>query len=247
MKGHRIEKTDWIFFAQGAMGGVLAALITAWLFFDLEPISFLLLLFVPWAAKKRWKQQKEKERWRLTLGFRDALLYLKNGLAAGYSPEGSMREAAKGLEQLLGKQHPMTKEMHFMLSQLTTGYSMEQVCSEFAARSKIEEAKQFAELFSIVKRTGGNLPGVIRQMGIIVQEKTELKRELHTVIAAKEAEFRIMSCIPHAILLYLKLCSPSMTATLYHNTFGIFFMSGMLMFYAGLQLLGTQIVRTKIK
>ena len=85
-----------------AAGPVLKILGTSvlsmWAFFDFSWASLGILCLVPfelWRAKK----EKEKERiWKLNLAFKDSLLYLKNALAAGYSPEGSMSEALKGLE-----------------------------------------------------------------------------------------------------------------------------------------------------
>lgn len=233
--------------ADCVMPPFLFSALTAWLFFDFAPAGMVLLCYVPFGTAVRWKKQKEKERWQLNMAFRDALLYLQNGLAAGYSPETSMRDVVKGMEQLYGENHAIVSECRLVLSQMTTGYSMEQALQEFGERSRVDDIRQFAEVFSIAKRSGGDIGRIIRQTSALLQEKIELKRELHVTTAAKKTEFTVMSAVPHGILLYLKLCAPSMSAPLYHNASGMVFMGLVLVFYLSLRSFGLHIVETGIR
>ena len=175
--------------------------------------------------------------------FKDALICLENCLCVGYSPESSVRESVKSLEQLHGRNHDICREFRIMVKQMELGIGMEAVFSDFGKRTGVTDIKQLADIFAVAKRTGGNLSQVLRQTGSVLQDKIELKRELHTAIAAKRMEFRIMCAVPYGILLYLKLCAPSMSRTLYHNTFGILFMWGILAVYLGLTFLGERIIR----
>ena len=226
---------------------VLSAIVlTAWLFFDFSSVSLLLLLYVPVAMHLRKKELRRKKKWELNLAFKDALVCLENSLAVGYSPESSVRETVKSLEQMYGREHSICLEFRRMVKQMDLGVSMEEVFSEFGVRSEVEDVRQLADIFAIVKRTGGNLSQVLRQTGSVLQEKIELKRELHTTIAAKRMEFKIMCVVPYGILLYLKFCAPAMSNALYHNLFGILFMWGVLGAYLGLKLLGEHIIRGEI-
>lgn len=220
--------------------------LTAWLFFDFAAVSLVLLAYVPVALLRQKKEQLRKRKWELNLAFKDALVCLENSLAVGYSPESSVRETVKNLEQLYGREHQICREFRRMAKQLDLGTSMEEVFFEFGRRSDVEDVKQLADIFAIVKRTGGNLSQVLRQTGSVLQGKIELKRELHTTIAAKRMEFQIMCGVPYGILLYLKLCAPAMSKALYHNLFGVVFMWGVLAAYFGLKLLGEHIIRGEI-
>lgn len=226
-----------------AIGSVV---LTAWLFFDFEPVSLLLLAYIPAAMFLRWKEYRRKRKWELNLAFKDALVCLENSLAVGYSPESSVQESVKNLEQLYGREHDICLEFKRMVKQMELGTSMEEVFLEFGRRSEVEDIRQLADVFSIVKRTGGNLGQVLRQTGSVLQEKIELKRDLHTMIASKRIEFKIMQLMPYAILLYLKLCAPAMSEGLYHNLFGILFMWCALVLYFGLQLFGEHIIRAEV-
>lgn len=220
-----------------------SAALTAWLFFDFAPVSGLLLAYIPVAWYRYKKEEKYKQKWELNLAFKDALVCLENNLAVGYSAEGSIRETVKNLEQLYGKEHEIHLEFRRMVKQMDLGSNVEDVFLDFGRRSEVADIKQLAEIFIIVKRTGGNLSAVLRQTGSVLQEKIELKRELHTVIAGKKMEFQVMCGVPYGILLYLKLCAPAMSRPLYHNTFGIVFMWGVLAAYLGLKMLGEYIIR----
>lgn len=224
---------------------VCPLVLTAWLFFDFVAVSLLLLAYVPVAWYFYKKEEIHKKKWELNMAFKDALVCLENSLAVGYSPESSVRESVKHLEQMYGREHAICHEFRYMTKQMDLGSSMEDVFLEFGSRSDVEDIKQLADVFAIVKRTGGNLSRVLRQTGSVLQDKIELKRELHTAIAAKRMEFQIMCGVPYGILLYLKLCAPAMSCALYHNSFGILFMWGILAVYFGLKMLGEYIIRSE--
>ena len=178
--------------------------LTAWLFFDFASVSLLLLFYVPVALHQQRKEQRRQKKWELNLAFKDALVCLENSLAVGYSPESSVRETVKNLEQLYDSKHDICREFSRMVKQMELGTSVEEVFLEFGRRSEVGDIKQLADIFSTVKRTGGNLSQVLRQTGSVLQEKIELKRDLHTAIGAKRMEFQIMCAVPYGILLYLK-------------------------------------------
>lgn len=225
-----------------AMGSVV---LTSWLFFDFEPVSLLLLFYLPVAVFLRWKEFRRQRKWELNLAFKDALICMESSLAVGYSPESSVQEAVKHLEQLHGCDHEICLEFRRMVKQMELGTSMEEAFLEFGRRSEVEDIRQLADIFSIVKRTGGNLGQVFRQTGGVLQEKIELKRDLYTTMASRRMEFRMMLLMPHAILMYLKLCAPAMSEGLYHNAFGIVFLWCVLIAWFALKLWGEHVIRAE--
>jgi len=222
------------------------SILTMWCFFDFSLCSLPVLLLIPFEIRRKLMLKKKETAWVLTLAFRDALMYFRNALLAGYSPENAMKEVLRGLEQMYQKDHAICLEFQKMLSKMELGSSMEEVWLWFGERSDAEDIRQFAEVLSVVKRTGGDLSLVLRQSGDIIQEKIELKRELRMAIASKEAEFRLMSMFPHGILLYLKWFAPSLSEGLYHNGFGIVFMWSVFLLSVGLNRLGQHIIRREI-
>ena len=212
----------------GILAGAVFALVTAWLFYDLEPIALILLGGIPFFAIGFERKKRRETVQAMDIQFKDALQYLKNGLDAGYSAEHSLADTAKGLEGLYGRKAIITREFGIMAGKLSAGMTMEQAFGEFADSVDAAAVREFADLFKILKRTGGNLNKVIRRTVSNLNDTINLRRDLNVVIAAKRGEFMVMSAIPYGILLYLKLLAPEMSAPLYHSTFGISFMTGML-------------------
>lgn len=222
-------------------------MITAWLFFDCSFLSLGLLVYLPFALKKRWKERKQQKKWELNLAFKDAVICLSNSLAVGYSPESSLKEVVKELEQLYGKDAEICLEFRQMVKQIELGNNIEQVFLEFGKRSEVEDIKQLAEIFSIVKRTGGNLGQVLKKTESVIQDKIELKRELNIAIASKKLEFQVMCFVPYGILFYLKLCASTMSQSLYNTMFGMVFMCIVLLFYFGMKMIGERIIQGEIQ
>ena len=231
----------------GTLAGCAFAFVTAWLFYDLEPVSLSLFLVTPFFIRLFWKKKTEQRMQTLDIQFKDALLIFRNGLDAGYSPEHSLKDAAKGLESLYGKNAEITKGFNEMAGKLSTGMAMEQAFAEFADASGVKRIRDFSDLFRILKRTGGNLNKVIRSTVSNLTDSINLRRDLNVVIAAKKGEFNVMSAIPYGILLYLKTLAPEMSGPLYHSTFGIAFMTGVLIFCFLCYLFGQSVIGRTLK
>ena len=63
-----------------------------------------------------------------------------------------------------------------------------------------------------------------------ISEKIEVRREIHTMIAGKKMESRIMNLIPLGMILYFWICSPGFLDCLYQSS-GRFFMTVLLVLY----------------
>lgn len=222
-------------------------ILTAWLFFDFSLISFGLLLYLPFALKKRWIEQKQKKKWELNLAFKDAIICFSNSLAVGYSPENSLKEVVKELEQLYGIEAEICLEFQKMIKQIQLGSTIERAFLEFGEQSEIEDIRQLAEIFSIVKRTGGNLEQVLTKTEGVLQDKIELKRELNIAIAEKKLEFQVMCFVPYGILFYLKVCASTLSQSLYDTVVGICFMCIVFVLYFCMKLLGERIIQGEIQ
>lgn len=234
---------EWGIAVGMAIGKMAVAM---WSFFDFSVCSLGLLIFVP-ADIGCCIQKRRKERiWQLNLAFKDALIYFRAALQAGYSPEQSMSETETALEKMYSKEDGICREFRRMTAKMRMGSNLEEVWMEFGERSQSDEIRQFAAVLATVKRTGGDLGSVIRQSGELLQKKIELRRELHTVLAAKESEFRLMSMFPYGILLYMKCFAPSMSEALYHNAFGIGFMWMAYLACAGIRRIGKRMIETEI-
>lgn len=228
---------------RGLAKGILFSAVTAWLFFDLEPFSFLLFLSVPLFVISDRKRCEEERLTRTSEAFRDACSFMKNALEAGNSPENALLAATQGLEGLYGKNARITLGFRNMYTRLHFGYSMEEALNEFSEKMKHSDIQSFVDIFPVLKRTGGDLCKVLQSTVMSLRNRLFLKKELNVAIAGKMGEFRIMCIIPYAMLLYLRSCSPELAASLYHNAFGCVFMGSMLFLEVVSYMIGKRIIR----
>lgn len=117
---------------------------------------------------------------------------------------------------------------------------------EMAKKYPFAEVTSFVEVFCTARVSGGSLNAVIRSTASQMAEIMDTKREIDTMLAAKVFEQRIMTVMPAAVLLYVRLGSGEFLAGLYHNLAGICVMTVCLGIYLAAYLIGKRMVQFEI-
>lgn len=188
--------------------GALAMTLVAWIFYKNMIIvffAFILGLFYP-AIKK--KALIEKQCNVLRLQFKDMLYYLGASLSAGKSVEQAFISVHTTLKNLYpdGKSD-IVMESELIINRLRMNENIEDILKEFADRAGIEEIHHFSDVFSVCKRTGGNLIEVVRTTSRMLSEHIEIKQEIATGFAGKKQEQRILSLSPLAMIIFISYMS----------------------------------------
>lgn len=192
------------------------------------------------------KERKKKEKWQLTLQFKDGICSLTNAMAAGYSIENAFGEAVKDLRFLYEEQSDIVREFQLINQQIKLSRNVEELLLEFGLRTEIEDVIDFAEIVTTAKRTGGDLIKIMKTTSSNISDKIEVQREITTLIAAKRLEGNIMSIIPIGIILYLNVCMPEFLEPMYNGLLGRVIMSIALISYLLALLLLNKIISIKI-
>ncbi len=217
--------------------GIVLCISCGWLFYEhIAGILLLSPLLYPFYKKQKEKYRK-KMKYKLTLEFRDGMSAFLAALEAGFSAENALEEANKDLGLIYDEKTMIRKEFNRMTRQIKAGMSIENAFTEFGRRAEIEEINNFAEVFAIAKRTGGDLLHIIRSSENIISEKIEVTREIQTMLSGKQFETTIMKWIPLGILLYLNLCNAAYLEPLYQTLAGRITMSLLLCIYGILVLM----------
>ncbi len=203
----------------------------SYLFYDsLKAALFLLPGLAFYMGRKRRELMLARKK-ELTREFKDLIQVVATGLNAGYSVENSFREAYADMVKLNGRDSLICRELKEFFREMEAGASIEKVLLDFSLRSGVSELEDFAEIFAIAKRNGGDFSGMIGRTTGIMQEKDETEREIEVMLSGKKYEQKIMGVIPLFIILYLKLGSGGFLSPLYHNPAGITVMSICLLIY----------------
>lgn len=225
-----------------AEGFVLLGLIS-YVFYR-SPIALLVLIpaLIPFTDYKR-KQKIEKRKKELTLQFREMMYSLIAGLQAGYSIENAFRNSYSDLVLLYGKDEMMPAEVEIINRGLRNNINVEELLFDLSRRSHIRDITDFAEVFSIAKRSGGNLPDILNNTASAISDRIDVSREIETQVSAKKMEQRIMDLVPFGIILYIDSTTPGFFDPLYHNVVGAALMTVLLVVYVIAFLLGEKILK----
>lgn len=200
-------------------------MIVCYVFYDDFRFVMVGLGTFPFLFRRKADRLAVRRREQLSLEFKDFILSFCASLKTGYSVENAVVEAGKDLMYMYGESSDMVTECKKMEVQLKNNKLPEEILSEFATRSGQDEIKDFAAIFAIAKRSGGNMTGMIRNTANVISEKIEVKREIQLLYAAKRMEQNIMNVVPVAIIGYVRITTPDYFDKMYHNLFGMMVMT----------------------
>lgn len=218
----------------------------AYLFYESFWVAFLMSpsLFL-WI--RLWERNvAKKKKLQFELQLKDALQAVSAALQVGYAVENAWREAEQEMHIMHGRDALISKEFQYMVRQLEMNLTLEAVLDAFAERTGDEEVELFVAVFSMAKRSGGNMMEIIRTATTRIADKVEMKREMETVIAAKKAEFYIMTLIPLAMIGYMKLSFGDFISVLYGTVPGGIVMTICLGIYVAAFLIGRKMVEIEV-
>ncbi len=215
-------------------------------FYDSFSAALAGIMVLPFLFRKKAEKLALRRREKLSLEFKDFILALSASLKTGYSAENAFTQAGRDLAHMYGEETFMVAECRKIDKQLQNNQLLEVLLSEFAERSGQDEIRDFAAIFVIAKRSGGNMNAIIRNTAGVISEKIEVKREIQLLYAAKRMEQNIMNVVPVAIIGYVRLTTPDYFDVMYHNSFGIFVMTVCLLIYAGAYFLSGKIMDIEV-
>ena len=225
--------------------GLLLNGTVAVLFFDsfwamIPGVVFMVFYF---REKRRTLMRKRLKGLRNDL--KEFLNALIAALQTGRSIENAFTEALHDTARYLEKETPFVLEMKKICSGIGVGEPLERLLLDFSYRSHLEELEYFAEVFSIGKRSGGNLIGIMKNTIRMIQERMDAEEEIYTVLAEKQTEFQVMCVIPFGIILYLRISAGNLLDSLYGNGMGVLIMAACLVVYGGCYIYGKRILEIK--
>lgn len=227
----------------GMMGG-LASFLLFMLFYD--NVFLCIFLAIPSTIIFLRYYQKvlaERQKWKLTIQFKDAMEGLVAALGAGYSLEHAVSEALEDLKLMYVPEDIICQEFSYMERRVQLKVSVEELMKELGIRSGIQDIIMFSEILATAQISGGNLVEIMRQTSKNISEKIEIYREIETLIAGKKMEAGCMTAVPLLMIVYLRVFSPGFLDPLYHNLIGGMVMTGALVAYIAAFLWGQKIMK----
>lgn len=220
--------------------------VISYLFYRSVIVFLIGLLFLKSFLKIQRERLYQKRRQNLEEQFLMAMQTVITSLTAGYSVETAFADALKELLLVYKETDMIVQEFQAIVSQLRMNQNLEELLQSLAIRSGIEDIRNFAEIFAISKRSGGNLIAIIRNTVQSIAQKNETRKEIQVILSAKKMEQNMMSLIPCLILLYVQTVSPGFLDGMYHNLAGILIMTVALGVYLAAVVWGKKIVEIEV-
>lgn len=204
------------------------------------------ILVIPFWLRLKKEEEQQKMKGQISSEFKEYMMLIVAGLQTGYSLERAVRQAEEEMRKLYPQGALIMEQIHRMNQKISMNVKLERAFDEFAKAINLEEAVSLSEIISFAKRTGGDYGRHIRETAMKIEDNLSVKQEIETITTEKRLELKVMCVMPMGILTYISLTSPIFIAPLYGNMIGILLMTGCLVIYVALILLGRKIIDIKV-
>lgn len=235
-------KERLLYYTEGFMLiGVIAYFFyqSAWVCIFLSPLFVFFL-------KEKKRDLAKKRRQELNMQFKDAVLSVSASQKAGYSVENAFREAYRDMEMLYGRESHICRELTYIAKGLDNNIVLEKLLYDFGFRSHLPDILQFADVFFIAKRNGGNMTEILSGTADLIGQKIAVDKEIEVLVSSKKMEQRIMNVVPFFIIFYINLTSKGFFDVLYHNLIGILVMTTCLLVYLAAFMISRKLVEIEV-
>ncbi len=233
---------DWPIFLQGA--GISA--LFGKLFYDSYVAVIVLLPIVLFWFVHRKKIQRQRDIRIVGIQFRDLLASVLTCLKAGYSTENAFVEAEHDMELLYGRKSLICTLLQRLKKGIKNNVPLEKLILKMARDTGNRDIWDFAEVFAVAKKSGGNMTEMMGRTIAVISRKMEVEKEIEVLISAKKMEAGIMNLVPFFIIFYISITSRGFFDPLYHNLFGTIFMTVCAGLYVTAFLLSERIVNIDV-
>ncbi len=144
-----------------------------------------------WQEYLRRKRQRE-----LLLQFKDMLESLVSSFSSGKNTASAFADAYVDMKDLYGETAAITKELELIYVGMQQNIILEDLLSNFAKRSGLEDVESFGDVFVVCNRRGGNMKDIIADTRNIIGDKIEIEMNIETAISAAKNELHIMMVMP---------------------------------------------------
>lgn len=235
---YRFSYEDIPYFVEGAV----IAILFGRLFYDswIAVIFFTPVCFF-WFVRQKKRNLKRQQR-LAGIQFRDAIFSALTNLKAGYSIENAFVDARSDMEALYGAKSIICIQLDKLNKGIKNNIPLEKLLYNMGKECGNSDIQEFAKVFMVAKRSGGNLTEIIERTINVISVKINTEKEIDVLISAKKLEAGIMNIVPFFIILYISLSSPGFFDALYHNPAGYAVMTICTAIYIASFLLSEKIV-----
>lgn len=160
----------------------------------------------------RTQQLRVARQKKLKSQFRDMLEAVTTSLGAGKNVQESFLAAYDDLKNQYEQGAYILNELAAVNTGLVNGINAEKLLADFGARSGCEDIEDFADVFEICYRKGGNIKETVRITYEILSDKMAVAEEIETIVSGSKSQQTLMLFMPVVLVALIKMTSAEFAA-----------------------------------
>lgn len=221
--------------------------VAGYIFFGSWMAGAVLALGTFWYPKLKQKQLRDKRQQELTYQFKDALYALASALGAGLSLESAVKASLRDLRVLYPEEDTdILQEFAYLARRLELNEPLEVALGDFAQRSGLEDVRNFTEVITLCKRTGGNLVQVVKNTATVIGDKIEISQDIDLMLTKQKFEQKILNVMPLIFIGMIKFGGSGYMDSLYSSPVGYLLMGLALMILAASYIISQKIMDIRV-
>lgn len=215
---YQMSKKERLFYICIAAGGLF---FIAYVFYKSIILSALVTPLALYYPRVKTKEIIERRKRELSLQFKEALYALSSSLIAGRSVEAAFKESLKDLALIYPDPNTyIIQEFEYITRRIEMNETIEDALNDFANRAHLEDIDSFVDVFSISKRSGGNIVDIIKNTSSIIGDKLQIKQEIDTLLSQRKFEQKVLNIMPIAMILLLTWTTGDYMAPVFNTIVG---------------------------
>jgi len=163
----------------------------------------------------------DKKREEFIMHFKIFLYSVASLVSVGRSVSNAIKEAYVEVGLYLeNERKPIMMELNEVMKKLEGGRSVEWSIKGFAERVQVEAVEDFATLFAVNYKKGGDITKLIKMSSKIITDKIDTRMEIDLILSGKKYEVKIMKGMPYVLIAALRWSVPDYVAPLYETLIG---------------------------
>lgn len=150
---------------------------------------------------------RKKRMSKLRTQFSDFASAMTNALASGMNINDSIKSVYADLRNQYTDEAYIVQEVREILNGINNNIAVEDMLEDFGRRSGDPDILNFATVFGVCFRTGGDVKSVVRRTTEVISEKIMIESEIDTALTSNKLQANVMNIMPIALVFMMRILS----------------------------------------
>ncbi len=192
-----------------------------YLFYNSKVLGIIItIILIPVFIMNVNKYFKEKLKKKINNQFLELLQALLIGMESGQTFTDSLVSSHNLLQDTLGKQAIIVKEVKLILSKISNNIMLDEALIEFANKMQIENIASFCKVYKLASKNSDDMSSILKKNIKLLSDTHKQNMEIDAILFEKKIEIVLLSLFPIILMMFFRLFYPTYCNLLYGNFIG---------------------------